>query len=300
MDIYNILVVDDEVSNLNALQRALRHEYNVFTATNGEDALSVMEKNNIALIMADYRMPGITGIELLEKARQKHPDTIRVILTAYTDKELLMDAINAAHVHGYLVKPWEPEEVKSTIKKGIEAYEASRVRRVQKNESKTIVEVMLEHGIISRSQLDMVMDLQKSGQKLGEALVALGVISPDEFDKALELQLLEMLVDLGYADAVDIFFCYALQLGIAYILGSQISIKPESAKLVPLELAYKYSMVPVDTTDEALVVAVPEPLDSKVRTEIEKELGRKVIVVCDSDEDMEAHPKEYHNVVRMP
>ena len=117
MGLYNILLVDDEVSSLNALERALRREYNVLSATNGEDALAIMAQENIALVVADYRMPGMTGIELLEKTRQKYPNTIRVILTAYTDENLLMDAVNIANAHGVITKPWEPEEIPSIVGK---------------------------------------------------------------------------------------------------------------------------------------------------------------------------------------
>jgi signal transduction histidine kinase len=123
--LYNILVVDDEVSSLNALERALRREYTVFSATSGEDALAIMEERHIDLIIADYRMPGMTGVELVEKALEKYPNTIRVILTAYTNENLLMDAINMIRVHGYLAKPWEPEEIKALIRK-CEASEAER------------------------------------------------------------------------------------------------------------------------------------------------------------------------------
>jgi len=124
MDPYNILVVDDEESNLNALRRALRHEYKVFSANNGKDALAIMHQNDIALIIADHRMPGMTGIELLEKALQEYPNTIRVILTSYTGEELLMDAINTVHAHGFLSKPWEPEEVRSIVEKWIKTHKA--------------------------------------------------------------------------------------------------------------------------------------------------------------------------------
>jgi len=122
VDLYNILVVDDEVSNLNALQRALRHEYNVLSATNGEDALAIMEQNDVALIIADHRMPGMTGVELLEKALQEYPNTIRIILTSYTDEKLLMEAINAVHAHGFLPKPWEPEEITSIVGRWIASF----------------------------------------------------------------------------------------------------------------------------------------------------------------------------------
>jgi signal transduction histidine kinase len=117
MSTYNILLVDDEVSNLNALERTLKREYGIFSATNGKDALSIMEQNHIDLIIADHRMPGMTGVEFLEKAWRRHPDTIRIILTAYTDQKLLMDAVNTVHAHGYLTKPWDPEEIKAIIRR---------------------------------------------------------------------------------------------------------------------------------------------------------------------------------------
>jgi len=132
VDLYKILVVDDEVSNLDALRRALRREYNVFTATNGHDALAIMEQNDIALIMADHRMPSMTGIELLEKVWRKYPDAIRIILTSYTDEKLLMDAINMVHAHGYLTKPWEPEEITSIVGRWMDRYLKEQAERKEK------------------------------------------------------------------------------------------------------------------------------------------------------------------------
>ncbi len=126
LDTHNILIVDDEVANLNALERTLKglkrtlkDEYSIFLATNGKDALSIMERNDIGFIIADQRMPGMTGIEFLEKTLDEHPDAIRIMLTAYTDEGLLMDAINKVHVHGYISKPWEPEEIATIIQAGI-------------------------------------------------------------------------------------------------------------------------------------------------------------------------------------
>jgi response regulator RpfG family c-di-GMP phosphodiesterase len=124
-------VVDDEINNLRALRRALRGEYKVFTAANGEDALDILKKEDIAAIIADHLMPEMTGIELLEISLKKYPNTIRVILTSYTSEELLMDAINKTHAHGFISKPWHPEEVKNLIGKWIENYENSQKVEVE-------------------------------------------------------------------------------------------------------------------------------------------------------------------------
>ena len=125
MDPYNILIVDDETGNLNALERTFRREYNVFSATNGEDALSIIEQNDIALIVSDHCMPGMSGVEFLEKTRQKYPNIIRIILTAYTDEEMLAEAINKGHVYSFISKPWDPMYIKALVRKAIETRETA-------------------------------------------------------------------------------------------------------------------------------------------------------------------------------
>ena len=318
MDTYNILIVDDEVSNLNALERTFRHEYNVSSATSGKDALVIMDQKDISLIVADHRMPGMTGVEFLERTLTKYPDTIRMILTAYSNEELLMDAINTGHVYSYINKPWESEEIKTVIKNGLKAYEITRTSRelytrtllqsgiisgeqldsalqVQRKERKTIGHILLERGIISKSQLEMAIRLQESeGKQLGEALVELGAVSPNELKMAHELQeyegrrLAEILVDLGYADEESIFSCYALQLGVPYISLPQFSGKPDIVEILPSELAYKHIVVPVDSVSRILIVAASEPLSDKAKSEIEAEIGCKVMVVCASQHDIES------------
>jgi PAS domain S-box-containing protein len=128
---YNILLVDDEITSLNSLERALRRDYQVFSVTNGEDALVIMEKEEINLIISDHRMPGMTGLELLEKVMQQYPDTIRIILTAYADQSLLMDAINTTRVHSFINKPWTPEHIKSVVSKweAVSKLEESEAKR---------------------------------------------------------------------------------------------------------------------------------------------------------------------------
>ena len=150
VELYNILVVDDEVSNLNALARTFRSEYDVFLATSGKDALNIMKQKHIDFIIADHRMPGMTGIELLEEVRRKYPGTIRIILTAYTDENLLMDAISMGHVHSYITKPWKPEEIKFIVRQW-RVLEAERKHleeerlRVQKLESIVILAGGIAH-----------------------------------------------------------------------------------------------------------------------------------------------------------
>ncbi len=148
---YNILLVDDEANVLSSLGRALRREYGVFSAANGMEALTVMEKNNIDLVIADYHMPGMTGVELLEKTLEKYPNTIRIFLTASVNQQLLRDAINIVNAHGYITKPWDNEEVKALIKK----WEIAEEKR--KQAEKRLKESQKYSRDLIRSSLDMII-----------------------------------------------------------------------------------------------------------------------------------------------
>ncbi|MGA3130396.1 MAG: FAD-dependent oxidoreductase [Terracidiphilus sp.] len=116
-----LLAVDDDVSVLEAVVQDLRRQYGdtyrVMRAAGGQTALDTLAQlksrdEPVALIVSDQRMPGITGVELLERAREIYPDARRVLLTAYADTEAAIRAINTARIHYYLNKPWDPPEEK--------------------------------------------------------------------------------------------------------------------------------------------------------------------------------------------
>jgi signal transduction histidine kinase len=126
---HTVLVVDDEPASLRAVQRALGTDYRVLTASTGAEGLQVLANEPVALIVADQRMPEMTGTELLARAAALYPDAIRVLLTGYTEVETVIAAINAGHVYSYLTKPWEPRELQLAVRRGFERYEADVERR---------------------------------------------------------------------------------------------------------------------------------------------------------------------------
>lgn len=124
---HKILLVDDEVENLNLLRRTFIRDYIVNTADNGNDALLLLkDKPDISLIISDQRMAKMTGIELFKEVEIINPDIIKILLTAYTDVDALVGAINEGNVYKYVTKPWDPEELKLTIKRAIEVYELAQ------------------------------------------------------------------------------------------------------------------------------------------------------------------------------
>jgi len=112
---FNILYVDDEDQNLISFKATFRRDYSVHTAISGKEGLDIMHNHNINLVITDQRMPEMTGIQFLEKTLPVYPDTIRMILTGFSDVEAIVDAINTGRVFRYITKPWDEAELRMTI-----------------------------------------------------------------------------------------------------------------------------------------------------------------------------------------
>ena len=125
---YKIMVVDDETANLRLLERIFRHDYDVLTAESGEEALRLLGQHDVALLITDQRMPGMTGVELLKRTAPMRPHMVRIILTGYTDVEALVEAINSGQVYKYVTKPWNNEELRLTVSRALEHYETNKAR----------------------------------------------------------------------------------------------------------------------------------------------------------------------------
>jgi DNA-binding NtrC family response regulator len=121
MDI-GVLNIDDEVNNLNSFKAAFRRDFNIYTASSAKEGKKILDNSEIGVIITDQRMPGMTGIEFLESIIAIYPDTIRILLTGFSDINAVMDAINRGQVYKYLVKPWQNDELKMYIDNALEIY----------------------------------------------------------------------------------------------------------------------------------------------------------------------------------
>jgi two-component system, NtrC family, response regulator AtoC len=119
---YPILIVDDEQDNLDAFRFNFRKTFDILTATNGPEALALLEGRDVAVVVTDQRMPKMTGIELLREVKQRHPETVGIILTAFTDVDVLVEAINLGQVYRYITKPWDAKEVRGVLQYAMERY----------------------------------------------------------------------------------------------------------------------------------------------------------------------------------
>ena len=123
-----VLLVDDEVRVLDSLEALLAMDYRILRADRPAAALELLAGEEVALVVSDQRMPGMTGTELLAKCREVAPDTVRVLLTAFTDADALMESINAANIYHFILKPWDPTELTHTVRRGVERYRLTTER----------------------------------------------------------------------------------------------------------------------------------------------------------------------------
>lgn len=116
-----LLLVDDEPNIVSALKRLFRRDgHLILTASSGAEGLEVLAKHKVDVIISDQRMPGMTGVEFLRTAKANYPDTIRIVLSGYTELQSVTDAINEGAVYRFLTKPWEDEPLREQIQKALE------------------------------------------------------------------------------------------------------------------------------------------------------------------------------------
>jgi Nif-specific regulatory protein len=123
---FPVLVVDDEPDNLDAFRFNFKRVFKIHTAGSGDEALALLRDNDVAVIVTDQRMPRMTGLEFLKAARAVRPDAVGIILTAFTDLDVLIESINLGHVYRYITKPWDAKEVKGILTQAIERHHLRR------------------------------------------------------------------------------------------------------------------------------------------------------------------------------
>jgi signal transduction histidine kinase len=121
-----VLYVDDDIANLVVLKATCADEFDVITAASGPEGLEILKEREVAVLLVDQRMPGMSGVEVFEIAQQLHPDTIRILITAYSDLTDAISAINRGQIRRYIRKPWEPEELKAILRESIDTYQIRR------------------------------------------------------------------------------------------------------------------------------------------------------------------------------
>ena len=130
-----ILYVDDEIHNLSTFKIAFKHLYEIHTAKNSFEGLDILKENDIKLVITDQRMDGLSGTEFLKRVKNLYPDCVRIILTGYSDVNVIIRAINEGGIYRFILKPWESFEMEQTLKTGLE------LQQIRSQNKKLILEL---------------------------------------------------------------------------------------------------------------------------------------------------------------
>ena len=191
-----ILYVDDDRSNVVVFRAAFSDEFDLITAESGAEAAAILERErDIAVLLTDVRMPGMSGTQLAEMARRRWPDIVRFLITAYTDLGAAIDAINLGQVHRYLRKPWDPMEMRVVLREGLELHGLRlrvrelerRMREVERVYSLGIVAGSVVHelrnpmsaliGYLELARAQAGMDIERALEGAWDAAVRIGELA---------------------------------------------------------------------------------------------------------------------------
>jgi two-component system probable response regulator PhcQ len=142
---FAILYVDDEEKSLKYFARAFEEHFRILTAANAQEGYALLQqhKDEIGILMTDQRMPGEKGTWLLEKARQLRPTVVRILATAYSDMDAAIAAVNLGSIYKYVTKPWDPPQLETTLKRGLEFFIVQRERDQLLHEKMSVLHKMM-------------------------------------------------------------------------------------------------------------------------------------------------------------
>jgi signal transduction histidine kinase len=173
-----ILYVDDDRSNRTVFQASLTPAFHVICVESGAEALGVMEREEIAVLVTDQRMPGMTGVELLEATARDNPDVVRILVTGYSDLDAATDAINRGRVARYIRKPWKPDELRAVIGEAVDVFQTrARLRALERRlrETERVYAVGVVAASVAHDLRNPMMIAQVSVERTQKELRALGV-----------------------------------------------------------------------------------------------------------------------------
>ena len=149
---FAILYVDDEEKSLKSFARAFGDQFWIFTAATAQEGRKLLEehKDEIGLLMTDQRMPGEKGVWLLEQARQMCPGIIRILVTAFSDMDAVIEAVNTGAIYRYVSKPWDPPQLELTLKRALEFFMVQRERdQLLKEKTAVLHQMMVADRVVS-------------------------------------------------------------------------------------------------------------------------------------------------------
>lgn len=262
---YRLLLVDDEPNILAALRRVFQREnYELLFAANGAEAMAILEKQPVELIMTDFMMPGMNGSDLLRQVRERWPQTLRIMLTGHANTDAVMGSIKDGAVYRFILKPWNDDDLRLTIALALEQYELIRKTReleqVNRKQNKDL-ETIAKLGATNRSQLAIL--LHKKGWLNPQQI--------QQLHRDMQNRKTPVVRQLLQHEWVD--FDKVYQLLRDELLFEEIDLRefqpdPDLLSLVPQKVCSRQMILPLRVSGKRLRLAMVDPMDVSLIDEL--------------------------------
>lgn len=295
---YRVLFVDDEPNVLKALQRIFRQEnYQIATASSGDEALRLFADEPFQVVISDYLMPGMNGAELLRRIKQTYPETIRIMLTGHADTGAVMGAINDGAVYKFILKPWNDDDLRVTVALALEQHDLIRQNRLlQSDNSKKNREIsaLTKLTVTSRSQLAIM--LHKRSLLNDRQLQELHHLSEVQKEPVLRL-----LLQKGWVDEKTIRSILRKDLLIDEVALAEYLVMPAVAELLPRSFCERHWVLPIKLEGKRLTLAMADPMDTGLIDDLRFSMGLEVQTVMANSAAIEEKIHEvYGDIIEEP
>lgn len=262
---YRILLVDDEPHILASLRRVFQREnYELLFASGGREALAILEKQPVELVMTDFMMPGMNGSELLQEVRERWPQTIRIMLTGHANTDAVMGSIKGGAVYRFILKPWNDDDIRLTIALALEQYEL--IQRTRALEQQTIkqnrdLETISKLTATNRSQLAILLHKK-------------GWLNPQQIQQLhREMQsqktpVVRQLLKHEWVDFRKVFEMLRDDMMFEEIDLREVQPDPNLLALVPQKICMRQLVLPLRTSGQRLRLAMVDPMDVNLIDEL--------------------------------
>ncbi|OHB29023.1 MAG: secretion system protein E [Desulfuromonadaceae bacterium GWC2_58_13] len=287
---FTLLFVDDEEGVLKALRRIFMDEnYQILTASGGEEALQILERESVQLVISDHRMPGMTGAQLLKQIKERWPPVIRIMLTGFADVQSIMGAVNEGAVYKFITKPWNDEDLRLTVSLALQQY-------VLIQENRKLKEVNRQQQEKIKTYAARVAD---SSGILGTILTKAGQVTGPDFDNARKSRqqgefIIDTLVRLGLTTEAKVIRALQHQLRLESVDLRETPIAPEVARFLPRDLCEKSRIIPIKLEGRQLTLAMADPSDIYKIDNLALMTGFKVIPVIASSSEIRDQLQKVH------
>ncbi len=282
IDRFTLLFVDDEENVLKALKRVfLEENYNLLVAANAEQALDLIERESIQLVISDFKMPGMNGVELLREIKKRKPGILRIMLTGHADVQAVMGAVNEGAVYKFITKPWNDEDLRLSVSLALQQY-------VLLKENKVLKEITKKQQLKIKN-FSALYD--KERKALGNILIKLGILKPEDLvkaqkDKQEDEFITETIVRLGFASDSKIIKALQAHLNIEFIDINETHINPGIVRSLPKDFCERNRLLPISLEGSNLTVAMADPSDIFMRDNIEYLTGLRVFPLISGSADI--------------